>query len=727
MKYVEVLLDEGIEKPLEYWVEDTIQPCLGMRVKVPLRGREVEGWILRSKETHESPAPLPVTEVLYENPLFDEELFRIYQFVSHYYCTPLQKVLRIAIPKGVKDNVVTRKVGIYQLTEEGKEAEGRSEKQKAILLKLRGGALSDIEMKENGWLPAHLRPLIEKGYVKRIEGDRSFSPLEEADYFPTKPKKLSSEQQTTLKNLQEALEKGGFSPHLLFGITGSGKTEVYIQLMEKALEMGKGVLFLVPEVALTAQILERLKSRFNEGLSVLHHRLSHGERNAGWQALLNGNARIVIGARSTLFSPIQNLGLIIVDEEHEGAYKQNDEAPCYNARDLALLRGKEAGALVLLGSATPSLESFTRAIEGKYTLHLLKERPTAKPLPKVVVVDMVREDEKHGGFCLISDPLIERIKDRLEKGEQSILFLNRRGHHTSLFCSHCQEALQCDHCTIPLVFHKHENQIHCHGCGVAKPPPRECPKCKSPLLVYRGFGTERVETILHAIFPEARILRMDRDTTKNKGTHETILRAFASGKGDILIGTQMVAKGLNFPQVTLVGILNADQNLHLPDFRAGEATFQILTQVSGRAGRGDVEGEVILQTHLKNHPILHHVLSHAYEPFFKEEKEGRKLLQFPPYARLAKIIFRGPEEKDVLKTGQSVREELVKHLPASFTLYPVIPCGREKVRDEFYYQCLLKAPSMKPFQDWVAKGSLKPFQKKREVQIKVDVDPTSLF
>lgn len=727
MKFVEVLLDEGIEKPLEYSVEDTIFPSLGMRVKVPLRGREVEGWILREKAKSETPHPLPVSSFVYENPLFDDELYRLYQFVSHYYCTPLQKVLRIAIPKGVKDNVSVRKAVLYRITDEGKEAAVRTEKQKNILLRLQEGELSDVEFKEKGWLPVHIKPLIEKGLVEKIESDKSFSPLEDAEYFPTQPKKLSLEQKETLTALQAALEKGGFSPHLLFGITGSGKTEIYIQLMEKALEMGKGVLFLVPEVALTAQILERLKSRFNEGLSVLHHRLSAGERNAGWQALLHGKARIVVGARSTLFSPIQNLGLIIVDEEHEGAYKQNEESPCYSARDLALLRGKEAKALVLLGSATPSLESYHRALEGKYSLHLLKERPTAKPLPKVIVVDMIREDEKHGGFCLLSDPLIERVKERLEKGEQTILFLNRRGHHTSLFCSQCQEALQCDHCTIPLVFHKQECQVHCHGCGVAKPPPPTCNKCRQPLLVYRGFGTERVESVLHAIFPEARILRMDRDTTKNKGAHETILRAFASGKGDILIGTQMVAKGLNFPQVTLVGILNADQNLHLPDFRAGEATFQILTQVAGRAGRGDVEGEVILQTHLKDHPILHHVLRQSFEPFFHEEKEGRKLLQFPPFTKLAKLIFRGLDEKEVYKTGNAVREELVKKLPASFTLYPVVPCAREKVRDEFYYQCLLKAPSMKPFQDWVAEGHLKPFQKKREIQIKVDVDPLSLF
>jgi len=727
VKYVEVLLDEGIEKPLDYCLHEELAHSLGMRVKVPLRGRQVEGWILRTKEESQTPSPLPVTEVLYDHPLFDEELFRIYQFVSHYYCTPLQKVLRIAIPKGVKENVVTRKVGSYQLTEEGKTAQGHSEKQIAILSRLQESDLSDSQMKENGWLPAHMKPLIEKGFIKRIEGERAFSPLEEAEYFPTKPKKLSIEQQTTLTALINELDKGGFSPHLLFGVTGSGKTEVYIQLMEKALQMGKGVLFLVPEVALTAQILERLKSRFNEGLSVLHHRLSAGERNAGWQALLHGTARIVVGARSTLFSPIQNLGLIIVDEEHEGAYKQNEEAPCYNARDLALLRGKEAGALVLLGSATPSLESYSRALEGKYTLHTLKERPTPKPLPKITVADMVREDEKHGGFCLLSDPLIEAIKDRLEKGEQSIIFLNRRGHHTSLFCSQCQEALQCDHCTIPLVHHKQENQVHCHGCGCAKPPPPACPTCKTPLLVYRGFGTERVESVLHAIFPEARICRMDRDTTKNKGAHETLLKAFASGKADILIGTQMVAKGLNFPQVTLVGILNADQNLHLPDFRSGESTFQILTQVSGRAGRGDVEGEVILQTHLKDHPIFRHVLAHAFEPFYHEEKEGRKLLQFPPYAKLAKLVFRGADGSEVKKTAEAVREALIKHLPRHFTVHPIVPCGREKVRDEYYLQCLLKATSLKPFQDWVFQGHLKPFQKNRAVQIKVDIDPVSLY
>jgi primosomal protein N' (replication factor Y) len=669
VKYVDVLLDEGVGKPLEYHVPEGIVPLSGMRVKVPLRGREVEGWILHTKETPLSPSPpLPLTSLVYPTPLFDKELFKLFQFVAHYYCTPLQKVLRMVIPKGVKENVTMRK-----------------------------------------------------------KEEAPFYPLEKASFLPVKAKKLTEEQEKVLLSLRDSLVKGGFSAHLLFGVTGSGKTEVYLQLMEKALEMGKGVLFLVPEVALTTQILERLKSRFNEDLSVLHHRLSQGERNAGWQALLHGETRIVIGARSTLFSPIQNLGLIIIDEEHEGAYKQNEEAPCYHARDLALVRGKEAGALVLMGSATPSLESFTRALEGKYALHTLEDRPTKKPLPKINIVDMVREDEKHGGFCLLSDPLIEGIKQRLEKGEQTILFLNRRGHHTSLFCSECQAPIQCPHCTIPITFHRKDGELQCHACGFATPPWRTCPTCKSALLAYKGFGTERVESILHALFPEARILRMDRDTTKQKGSHETLLRAFASGKGDILIGTQMVAKGLNFPQVTLVGILNADQHLHLPDFRTGEMTFQILTQVAGRAGRGEIEGEVVLQTHLKGHPIFNHVISHAYRPFYKEEKEGRKLLNFPPFCRLAKLIIRGENETEVQKTLETLREQLIRELPPSFTIYPVVPCGRSRVRDEHYFQCLLKAANLRPFQDWVAKGQLRPYQKSRNYYLKVDVDPLHLF
>ena len=403
-----------------------------------------------------------------------------------------------------------------------------------------------------------------------------------------------------------------------------------------------GAIMLVPEISLTTQTIERFRSRFQKKIAVLHHRLSPGERFDQWHSIRKGESSIVIGARSAIFSPIQNLGLIIIDEEHEQTYKQTDTSPCYNARDVAVMRGKLCNIPVVLGSATPSIESFFNTQQKKYVLSKLTDR-IEKCLPTVTIIDMKKELEK--GHTIFSDLLLSEIKNRHKKGEQSILFLNRRGYNTSLLCKKCGNVISCPNCDISLSYHKSINTLSCHLCNHSLPPPNHCPSCHSETIKYTGIGTEQVENTLHAIMPEIRTIRMDGDTTKHKGSHDRLFRHFRTGKADVLIGTQMISKGLHFPAVTLVGILNSDASLNLPDFRASEQTFQIITQVSGRSGRGPLPGNVIIQSFMTDNHTIQTSAKQDFELFYNTEIQSRQFFQYPPYVRMVKITFTGPCSK----------------------------------------------------------------------------------
>jgi primosomal protein N' len=461
---------------------------------------------------------------------------------------------------------------------------------------------------------------------------------------------------------------------LLHGVTGSGKTEVYLQAIAHALEQGKGAIVLVPEISLTPQTVERFKARFSSGklqtlVAVLHSHLSAGERHDEWHKIRQGRARIVIGARSAIFAPVEPLGLIIVDEEHEHSYKQ-EEAPRYHARDVAIMRGQMENAVVVLGSATPSLESYYNCKKGKYTLLELPERVDDQKMPHVRVVDMrqaASQQRGKEGIPIFSPQLKEAITQRLERGEQTILFLNRRGYSTSLQCPKCGEVVQCPNCSLALTFHRQEQKLCCHICGHVAPVPSVCPnvKCKNPAIRFAGTGTQRVEETLAKLFPQARIKRMDADTMKRKDDYRKVLGDFRTGKTDILVGTQMIAKGLHFPNVTLVGIIYADLALHQPDFRAGERTFQLLTQVAGRAGRGDVEGEVFVQAFAPFHPAIQYARRHDFTGFYEQEIEFREQLKYPPVSRVALLTLKGRNEDKVKFSAEHLKRELEKNLVAA--------------------------------------------------------------
>jgi primosomal protein N' (replication factor Y) len=464
---------------------------------------------------------------------------------------------------------------------------------------------------------------------------------------------------------------------LLHGVTGSGKTEIYLQAIAHALEQGQGAIVLVPEISLTPQTVERFKARFSSGklqtlVAVLHSHLSAGERHDEWHKIRQGRARIVIGARSAIFAPVEPLGLIIVDEEHEHSYKQ-EEAPRYHARDVAIMRGQMENAVVVLGSATPSLESYYNCKHGKYTLLELPERVDDQKMPHVRVVDMRQAASRQRGkegIPIFSPQLKEAITQRLERGEQTILFLNRRGYSTSLQCPKCGEVVQCPNCSLALTFHRQEQKLRCHICGHVAPVPSVCPneKCKNPAIRFAGTGTQRVEETLAKLFPQARVKRMDADTMKRKDDYRKVLGSFRAGKTDILVGTQMIAKGLHFPNVTLVGIIYADLALHQPDFRAGERTFQLLTQVAGRAGRGDVEGDVFVQAFAPFHPAIQYARRHDFPGFYGQEIEFREQLKYPPVSRVALLTLKGRNEDKVKFSAEHLKRELEKNLgsaPAS--------------------------------------------------------------
>jgi primosomal protein N' (replication factor Y) len=524
------------------------------------------------------------------------------------------------------------------------------------------------------------------------------------------------------------------STFLLHGVTGSGKTEVYLQAIAHALEQGKGAIVLVPEISLTPQTVERFKARFSSGplqtlVAVLHSHLSAGERHDEWHKIRQGRARIAIGARSAIFAPVEPLGLIVVDEEHEHSYKQ-EEAPRYHARDVAVVRGQMEGAVVVLGSATPSLESYYNCGKGKYTLLQLPERADDKKMPVVRVVDMRQTVRPGKAVPIFSPQLKEAIARRVEQKEQVILFLNRRGYSTSLQCPLCGYVAECPNCSVSLTYHRHENKLCCHICAHVAPVPAVCPneKCRNPAIRYSGVGTQRVEATLAKLFPHARTVRMDSDVLKRKEDYRRILGDFRVGKIDILVGTQMIAKGLHFPNVTLVGIIYADLALHQPDFRAGERTFQLLTQVAGRAGRGDIEGEVVVQAFTPFHPAIQFARRHDFEGFYQQEIEFREPLKYPPIGRIALLTLKGRNEEKVKFSADYLKHELEKAVGGIKDLVLAGPAPAPLLRAETYYryQIMLRAQRMASLSQRLA-VLIRSLILPQDVTLAVDIDPVALM
>ncbi|SHR17428.1 primosomal protein N' (replication factor Y)-superfamily II helicase [Mycobacteroides abscessus subsp. abscessus] len=533
-----------------------------------------------------------------------------------------------------------------------------------------------------------IKGLVNKGILREEEVEVYRDPYENRVFERTEALPLTSEQKRAISPVLQTIEENLHQVFLLYGVTGSGKTEVYLQSIQRVLEKGKEAIVLVPEISLTPQMVKRFKGRFGDEVAVMHSGLSNGEKYDEWRKIQRKEVKVVVGARSAIFAPFENLGIIIIDEEHETSYKQ-EENPRYHARDVAIQRAKKYGCPVVLGSATPALESFARAKKGVYELLNLPSRMNSGPMPHVEVVDM-REELREGNRSMFSRALMEKLKDRLDKQEQTVLFLNKRGHSSFVMCRDCGYVVNCPDCDISLTYHKFSERMKCHYCGYESHVPTQCPECQSEYIRYFGTGTQKIEEELGKVLPEARVIRMDVDTTSKKGAHEKLLTDFGEGKADILLGTQMIAKGLDFPKITLVGVLSADTMLHIPDFRSSEKTFQLLTQVSGRAGRHELSGEVIVQTYTPEHYSIQFASQQDYDLYYEREMQIRKLHHYPPFYYISLITVSHENLMKVVSVTEKITGYIRNSLsPEAIVLGPVAsPIPR--IKNRYRYQCLIK-------------------------------------
>ncbi|MEN3038251.1 MAG: primosomal protein N' [Candidatus Kryptonium sp.] len=635
----------------------------------------------------------------------------------------------ISISKSYSDN-------LKKLTQVISEIERKSPKQVEVLLFLidqfRKGKsevlLSDV-LKITGAGVQVVKKLVEKGLVDINEREVMRKFEYEFDE-PNKKVELNEHQKKALAEIKKAITSEEFKTFLLYGVTGSGKTQIYIEAVNEIIKFGKTAIVLVPEISLTPQIVNRFKKNFGDIVGVLHSKMSIGERYDSWRMIRDGVYKIVIGPRSAIFAPLDKIGLIVVDEEQESSYKQFDAFPRYNARDVAIMRGKLNNAVVILGSATPSLESYHNAKIGKYHLLVLPERVDNAKMPRIEIVDMIKERKEHGNKTSISNLLAQKIEERIRKNEGVIIFQNRRGYSTYIECQDCGYVEMCDNCSVTLIYHKAQNHLRCHYCGFVKNVPEKCRKCGGIKLKLKGVGTQRVEDEISQILSDVKVIRMDLDTTMGKRSYDKIMQKFANGEVDILLGTQMVAKGLDFSRVTLVGVISADIPMLIPDFRSSERTFQLLTQVAGRAGRSEKEGEVIIQTFQPNHYIFDYVVNHKTLEFYERELKIRKDLNYPPFARLVLIEFKGKNEKNVELAADEFAKELKTKIHQQVQILGPAPAAIPKLNQNYRYHIIMKIPKHadktgKEVAEviWQLKEKFETKLNSRGVKLIVDVDP----
>nr|WP_236838717.1 primosomal protein N' [Caldalkalibacillus salinus] len=714
---------QDVDRTFDYLIPPALSDQLqkGARVVVPFGPRKVQGYVLNIKDVHEEPQHRlkSVEQVLDEKPPLTEELIELGHWMKREYTCLLVSAMEAMIPAVLKaktkrkvtyqngkrqttyevaDKVTQRVQTFVKLCVPEQEVGHHLEKLHAKAVKQRK-VLTTLAERQQAWLLSDLlaacdttlstvKALEEKGLVQRVKKEKRRDPYAAHHFERSSPLPLTEEQQQALQQITAQVDRQESRTFLVHGVTGSGKTELYLQSIAYILEQGKEAIVLVPEISLTPQMVERFKGRFGEQVAVLHSRLSSGERYDEWRRIRDGQVKVAIGARSALFAPFQNLGLIIIDEEHESSYKQ-EESPKYHARDVAIFRAQYHQVPVVLGSATPTLESFARAQKGVYQLISLHQRIQGSQLPEVEVVDM-RQELKAGNRTMFSRPLYEKINACLERREQMVLFLNRRGYNTFVMCRDCGYVAECPHCDISLTFHKRDGAHRCHYCGYEERQLSVCPQCESEHIRFFGTGTQKVEEELYKHFPGIRVIRMDVDTTQKKGAHEQHLQAFREQKADCLLGTQMIAKGLDFERVTLVGVIAADALLHLPDFRAAEKTFQLLTQVSGRAGRHELPGKVVVQSYTPDHYSIETASKHDYNTFYQLEMKNRRQRGYPPYYFLTLITFSHPDLPYLVKVcEQSVQWVKQQVSPNTIVLGPVAsPIPR--IKDRYRYQCMIK-------------------------------------
>ena len=744
-----VTLDVAVRREFDYLVPEELEPSVheGTRVKVPFGPREVMGVVTAVLDESPHGNLREIIKTVGGQALVTPPILRLVRWIADYYCCAPEIAMKAVLPDAVRKEEEGWRERLYvrALPQHGEPPKltKRQEDLWTIVEEWRELPLQEL-VRLAGTTSATIRKLEDKGLVSIAPQISERDPYAKEHILPTQPLELNAQQATALESIVDSMERlakrdddeakpVGDNVFLLHGVTGSGKTEVYLQAIAYALGQGKGAIVLVPEISLTPQTVERFKARFSQGpqqtlVAVLHSHLSAGERHDEWHKIRQGRARIVIGARSAVFAPVEPLGLVIVDEEHEHSYKQ-EEAPRYNARDLAVVRGQQEGAAVVLGSATPCMESYHNVQRKKYGLLSLTERVDNIQMPIVRVIDMRSAARKEKGVGIFSPQLREAILQRLEKNEQVMLFLNRRGWSSSLQCPECGFVAECPNCSVSLTYHRAAQQLMCHICGHIETAPKKCPetKCGNVAIRFSGLGTEKVEAALEKGFPSARVKRMDSDTLKRKEDYRRILGDFRTGKIDILVGTQMIAKGLHFPNVTLVGIIHADLSLHIPDFRAGERTFQLLTQVAGRAGRGEVEGEVYVQSFTPFHPAIQYARRHDYVGFYEQEIEFRQQLNYPPVGRVALLTLRGRSEDRVKFVADHLRREMdtvAKELGEVVVAGPA-PAPLLRAENFYRYQIMLRTSRM-PQLSRKLSALRETFQIPEDLRLVIDIDPMSL-
>lgn len=697
----------------------------GVPVKVELRKRSIWGVVVSVGMTSSFPKLKEILEVKSEKWRDScSSLISLYEWVAEYYQSDLGKVFKPLIRRRIAD-LAPKTITVYSFS--GAVPDSLTTKQKATassLNKLKG-SISKNDLINNFGISDYMFSVLKRRKVLLPSLKEVLRQPGELDKDISKgPVKLTGEQRKAITAIWDT-RKSQQKPFLLYGVTGSGKTHVYIELVKKTLKEGKGVILLVPEISLTPQTIQRFRDAIDSEIAVIHSRMSDGERRDSVEELVSGRKQIVVGVRSAILVPLNNVGLIVVDEEHDSSYKQSDPEPRYNARDVAVMRGYFQKATVVMGSATPSFESYFNALQEKYTLVKLTKRYGRAALPNVKTVDMNREHQQNN-WTFLSRYLKNKIQEALDQQRQVILLLNRRGFAVSLICKKCGHIYKCLNCSVNLIYHRPSMHLKCHQCGYDEPAPSACAQCGGEQIKYRGTGIQKVEDFLTMIFPQARILRMDQDTTRRKGSHVSILGAFAKGEADILLGTQMVAKGLNFPGVKLVGVLQADTGLHFPDFRASEKTFQLLSQVAGRAGRKDSLGEVIIQTYSPKEPSIVAAQKHDFQDFYQKEIDTRQSLKYPPFSRLIRIILQGEDEGAVksymLKVAKTIRQQQ-KHL---LVLGPS-PAVLTRLKRYFRYTLLLKSKYPRKTQKILLNVRTKFNTLPKGIKLIIDVDPINML
>jgi primosomal protein N' (replication factor Y) len=734
---VKVAIDLALDRLFTYEVPAALKEKLavGQLLSVPFGHRMARGFAMELAETtlndpnetlndpnetlKDSNRPYslkPLSSIVDEKPFFSARLLELVKFLAAYTAAPVESLLKAAVPAAVvKPNARPRELYFVEpaLGAVPVALTKRQEWLYGQIVRLGGGWMQQL-CRELKTTASSLKELGRLGLLTVAPRQKRRDPLSGISrILPTKPLALNAEQ----RNALDAVLKQE-RPVLLFGVTGSGKTEVYLQAIAKMLEADRGAIVMVPEISLTPQTVRRFASRFGDKVAVLHSALSDGERYDEWHRIRSGAARVVVGPRSAVFAPVRDLGLVIVDEEHDSSYKQDDN-PRYNARDAAVLRGKIEGARVVLGSATPSLESWVNVEAGKYALAEMKHRAGSGTLPEVRLVDMSVPHGEGSHGAIYSRELLDAISLRLDRHEQTILFLNRRGYSRSVTCTVCGATVDCPECSLPYTYHQADDCCRCHVCGGWIPTPKTCPQCGAAALQYKGIGTQRAEAALRKCFPHAGILRMDADSTSRKNSHDDILSAFRRGEADVLLGTQMIAKGLDFPNVTLVGVLNADSSLNMPDFRAAERTYQLLAQVSGRAGRAELPGEVFIQTYDPSAPAIVAAARGDFAAFAKEELAARKECFFPPYCHLACVNLRSKDLNLVASWSDMYAKSLMK--VKGLLVAEAVPSALEKADGWYRWQIVIRSKSVSAIvKAWRWVVSVRPAPAKLRASIDVD-------